>query len=83
MDLDYYSLLRISKEATHFEIQAAYRLEMARRPQGWWERFCLALAGRTPQRLTEAYRTLSRPEARAEYDKYLTEASHWPYGFPQ
>ena len=76
--LDYYALLGIPKDATSLQIDAALQIELERRPTGRWQRLWFSLAGRTPERLSEAHEILSCPASRAEYDNYLAETEHWP-----
>jgi DnaJ-class molecular chaperone len=82
MEPDYYELLRVSKSATLTEIEHAFRREISRQPSSLWKRWWWAAVGRTPERLACAYETLSQPDRRARYDRYLAELCVWPHVFP-
>ena len=65
---DYYALLSVSPSATHTEIKAAYhRLLLASHPDK--RAFETTGDGIDIGLLKEAFRTLSTPELRADYDK--------------
>jgi curved DNA-binding protein CbpA len=81
MPFDYYSLLEVSRDASSVQIEAAYRLQVARRPQTWWKSLRFSLARHTLRELAAAYRTLSDPRQRAEYDERLADMSHKPCVF--
>jgi DnaJ-class molecular chaperone len=83
MDLDFYYLLRIQRDANQQQIDWAFRREMGRKATGWLEKFRFALEGRTPERITRAYETLSNSAQRARYDEDLADSCRWPIVFPQ
>lgn len=76
--LDYYAILGVPKDATCVQIDAAVHVEIDRKPTGRWQRLWFSLAGRTPERVSEAHGILSCPASRAEYDRYLAETKHLP-----
>ncbi|MCP4897956.1 MAG: J domain-containing protein [bacterium] len=68
-----YDVLGVGIEATEQEIRAAFRqLTMENHPDRFIDTKQREVAEQTFQRITEAFNVLSRPEARAKYDKEVS-----------
>ena len=71
--LTLYDVLGVARDATEQQIRAAFRqLTIANHPDRFIETDKREAAEQTFQRITEAFNVLSRPEARAKYDKELS-----------
>ncbi len=76
-ELDYYALLEIPRSATRAEVERAYRLSQQTYAEGslaLYSVFESSDAAAIRERLDEAYRILSDPECRSEYDESRSTA---------
>src|SRR5690242_16703549 len=75
---DHYALLGVSRGATRAEVRRAYRLlALKLHPDRAGYASTMLF-----QRLVEAYRVLSDPVARADYDRQLRDAEAQPVAAP-
>lgn len=84
-ELDYYALLEIPRSATRVEVERAYRLSQQTYAEGslaLYSVFESSDAAAIRERLEEAYRILSDPECRSEYDENRSAADSPPISTP-
>lgn len=84
-ELDYYALLEIPRSATRVEVERAYRLSQQTYAEGslaLYSVFESSDAAAIRERLEEAYRILSDPECRSEYDESRSAADSPPISTP-
>jgi hypothetical protein len=76
-DPDYYALLNLDWDASPADVEVAYSLALERSKRRLTRCFAF-LTHFTAERIQSAYLTLSDPELRDEYDKYLKDLCVWP-----
>lgn len=84
-ELDYYAFLEIPRSATRAEVERAYRLSQQTYAEGslaLYSVFESSDAAAIRERLDEAYRILSDPECRSEYDESRSAADSPPISTP-